>query len=70
MHIKLKDHNKKLLDPNFWKDKSHSQRIIKEKKLYEDLVTSYEKSILELNDFDDRPFNNAWVREQQLLQLP
>ena len=38
---------------NFWKDKSTSQRVIKEKKLYEELVSSYEKSINNLKDFDE-----------------
>ena len=46
-------HNKKILDVNFWKDKSNSQKIIKEKKLYEELVSSYEKSINNLKDFDE-----------------
>ena len=41
-----------MLDANFWRDKSNSQKIIKEKKFYEDLVSSYEKSIRNLNDLD------------------
>ncbi len=42
-----------MLDANFWKNKSFAQKIIKEKKLYEDLVITYEKSIKDLNDLDD-----------------
>ncbi len=42
-----------MLDANFWKDKSNSQKVIKEKKLYEELVSSYEKSINNLKDFDE-----------------
>ncbi len=42
-----------MLDANFWKDKSNSQKIIKEKKFYEDLVSSYEKSIKNLKDLDE-----------------
>jgi len=42
-----------MLDANFWRDKSNSQKIIKEKKFYEDLVSSYEKSIRNLNDLDE-----------------
>ena len=34
-----------MLDANFWQDKLISKKIIKEKKLYEDLISSYEKSI-------------------------
>jgi len=42
-----------MLDANFWKDKSFAQKVIKEKKLYEDLVISYEKSIKDLDDLDE-----------------
>ena len=31
-----------MLDANFWHDKSSAQKIIKEKKLYENLINSYE----------------------------
>ena len=53
IYKKLEVHNKKILDVNFWKDKSNSQKIIKEKKLFEELVSSYEKSINNLKDFDE-----------------
>ena len=53
IYKKLEVHNKKILDVNFWKDKSNSQKVIKEKKLYEELVSSYEKSINNLKDFDE-----------------
>ena len=42
-----------MLDANFWQDKSRSKNIIQEKKLFEDLVNSYNKSINELRDLDD-----------------
>ena len=42
-----------MLDPNFWQDKSNSQKIIKEKKLYDDLINSYENSLNNLNDLDE-----------------
>tara|TARA_B100000575_G_scaffold192318_1_gene155190 strand:+ start:148 stop:1209 length:1062 start_codon:yes stop_codon:yes gene_type:complete len=62
--IKLKNHNKKMLDANFWKDKSNSQKIIKEKKFYEDLVSSYEKSIKNLKDLDE--LNNIAFDEKNI----
>ena len=31
-----------MLEANFWQDKLKSQKIIKEKKLFEDLINSYE----------------------------
>ena len=42
-----------MLDANFWQDKSSSQKVIKEKKLFEDLINSFEKSIKQLNDLED-----------------
>ena len=42
-----------MLDANFWQDKSSSQKIIKEKKLFEDLINSLENSIKQLNDLED-----------------
>ena len=42
-----------MLDPNFWQDKSKSKKIIKEKKLYEDLIDSFEASKEKLKDLDD-----------------
>jgi peptide chain release factor 2 len=42
-----------MLESNFWQDKSTSQKIIKEKKLYEDLINSYDYSIKSLKDLDE-----------------
>jgi len=42
-----------MLDPNFWQDKSNSKKIIKEKKLYEDLINSFEITSKKLKDLDD-----------------
>ena len=42
-----------MLDANFWNDKLKSKKIIKEKKLYEDLINSFEYSIKKLKDLDD-----------------
>tara|TARA_B100000963_G_scaffold45118_1_gene33673 strand:+ start:2624 stop:3601 length:978 start_codon:yes stop_codon:yes gene_type:complete len=42
-----------MLGANFWKDKSSSQKVIKEKKLYEEIVNSYEKSIKNLKDLHE-----------------
>ncbi len=33
-----------MLDANFWQDKDNSKKVIKEKKLYEDLVNSLNQS--------------------------
>ena len=45
-----------MLENNFWQNKSTSQKIIKEKKLYEDLINSYDnsfKSLIDLNELND-----------------
>ena len=40
-------------DNDFWQDKLNSQKIIKEKKLYEDLINSYSHSTKTLKDLDE-----------------
>ena len=42
-----------MLEKNFWHDKSKSKSILKEKKLFEDLIDSHNNSIKELKDLDD-----------------
>ena len=56
-----------MLDANFWQDKAVSQKVIKEKKLFEDLVVSYENSIKKLSDLDD--LNNLAVEESNITIL-
>ena len=42
-----------MLQANFWQEKSYSKKVVKEKKLYEDLINSFETSLKKLNDLDD-----------------
>ena len=42
-----------MLNAGFWQNKAESQKIVKEKKLFEDLLESYDESIRKLNDLDD-----------------
>ena len=42
-----------MLEPNFWQDKSNSKRIIKEKKLYEELINSYDSCVKSLKDLNE-----------------
>ena len=53
-----------MLDANFWQDKSNSKKIFKEKKLYEDLIYSFEESQKKLKDLDD--LNNLAIQENNL----
>ena len=42
-----------MLDDNFWRDKSKSKKILKEKKLFEDLTNSYKNSEKNLADIKE-----------------
>ncbi len=42
-----------MLETNFWQDKSNSQKVVKEKKFFEDLINSLNLSVEKLNDFED-----------------
>ena len=41
------------MEPNFWKDKPKAEKILKEKKLYEDLVNSYKVSLKQFDEISD-----------------
>ena len=49
----IEKNNQKILDPNFWKDKTSAQNVIKEKNFHEDLVKSFENSKKEIKDLSD-----------------
>jgi len=53
-----------MIDANFWQDKGKSQKIIKEKKLYEDLINSLNNSTIKLKDLDD--LNQLAIEEKNL----
>ena len=53
IYSKLENHNKKKLEEDFWKDKLNSQKIIKEKKFFEDLIKSYNYSKDKMKDLND-----------------
>ena len=42
-----------MLASDFWQDKAYSKKVLKEKKLFENLVNSYESSLTKLNDLND-----------------
>jgi len=42
-----------MTDANFWQDKNNSTNILKEKKLLEDLINSYNYSLKKLKDLED-----------------
>ena len=53
-----------MLKANFWQDKSNSQKLVKEKKFFEDLINSLNSSVEKLNDFED--LNQLALEENNL----
>ena len=53
-----------MLEENFWQDKSRSKNIIKEKKLYEDLINNFNESAQKFNDLID--LNSLAEEEEDL----
>ena len=54
-----------MLEANFWQNKNNSQKVIKEKKLYEDLISSFNSSIKKLKDLDE--LNQLALEEENLI---
>ena len=42
-----------MLDADFWHDKANSKKIVKEKKLFEDLIKSHDNAIKKIKDLND-----------------
>ena len=53
-----------MLSADFWQDKNNSQRVIKEKKFYEDLTNSLNNNVEKLKDLDD--LNQLAFEEENL----
>tara|TARA_Y100000389_G_scaffold154144_1_gene154604 strand:- start:654 stop:1634 length:981 start_codon:yes stop_codon:yes gene_type:complete len=53
-----------MLKANFWQDKTNSKIIIKEKKLFEDLINSFNESTNKLNDLNE--LNQLAIEEGNL----
>jgi len=49
----LEKNNSKMLEANFWQDKNNAQKIVKEKKLQEDLINSYNYSVKQCKEIYD-----------------
>ena len=53
-----------MLEADFWQDKAESKKILKEKKLYEDLINSFEDSEKKMRDLDE--LNEVAINENDL----
>ena len=67
IHSIIEKNNQKMLDANFWLDKQKSQKIIKEKKLYEDLINSYNYSVKTIKELDE--LNQLALEEKNQLVI-
>ena len=56
-----------MLNADFWQDKAKSKVIVKEKKLFEDLISSYSSSLDQLRDINDL-YNLALEEENLIVQ--
>ena len=54
------------MEPNFWDNKSKAEKVLKEKKIYEDLVQNYEKSLNEFSEITDL-YNLALAENNQIV---
>ena len=53
VETKLKELEKTLLKQNFWKDKALVKKTVKQKKIFEDILNSYKKSLNEISNTND-----------------
>ena len=51
--LKLQEIEKTLLNQNFWKNKIKVKKTVREKKIYENILTSYQDSLQEINNLKD-----------------
>ena len=54
------------MEPNFWENKAKAEKILKEKKLYEDLVQSYQFSLKQFNEIVEL-YNLALEENNQII---
>jgi len=56
------------LKENFWKDKNLVKKTVKQKKIFEDILNSYEKSSEELNNIKDLYLLASQEKDQETIQ--
>ena len=54
-----------MLETDFWQDKVNSQKIVKEKKLFENLINSFNQSNIQLKDLAKVVYFYEEIREHQ-----
>ena len=66
--LKLQEIEKTLLNQNFWKDKIKVKKTVKEKKIYENILNSYQSSFQEINNLKDLYNLASEERNDEILQ--
>ena len=50
---KIQTFNKKIAESNFWKDKMSAQKILKEKKFFENIFNNFNSAVNELENLEE-----------------
>ena len=53
IETRLKKLEQTTLEENFWKDKNLVKKTVKQKKIFEDIINSYKKVSIDLNNLKD-----------------
>ncbi len=64
---KIEKFNKSILETNFWKDKLAAQKILKEKKFFENIISSFNSNVNELENLEE--LINLALKENEILVI-
>ena len=65
---KLKELEKTSLKENFWKDKQLVKKIVKQKKIYEEMLNSYKKSLNEIKNVKELFALASEEKDEEIIQ--
>ncbi len=68
IYSKLEELNTISSKPDFWKDNNRVKKIVKEKKLYENIIKSFKNSELEINNLKDLRNLGNEEKDQEVLE--
>ena len=65
---KIKELEQISLKENFWKDKNLVKKTVKQKKIFEDILNSYNKSLKDLNNLKDLYLLASQEKDEETIQ--
>ena len=68
IQTKLKELEEITLQENFWKNKELVKKTVKQKKIFEDILNSYKKSLSEINNLKDLYNLAAQEKDDEIIQ--